>query len=239
MHDDDQTRGLIMSRRQTLQLLGGSGLLMLGGSLPAFANSSPATVCVARPQQTEGPYFVDDVLQRADLRTDAASGEPIAGAPFELRFFVGQLHNGQCAPLANAKVDLWHCDAQGVYSSVQDWRRDTRSQQFLRGYQLTDQQGMAKFFTIFPGWYPGRTVHFHFKIRSGPQHRQEFTSQLYFDDGLIDKIFAQAPYNARGERRTRNTQDGIFRRSGEQLLLTPQATAKGYVATFAVGLLMD
>lgn len=239
MHDDDQTHGLILTRRQTLQLLGGSGLLMLGSSLPSFASSSPATICITRPQQTEGPYFVDEVLHRSDLRTNVASGELMAGTAFELSFFVGQLDNGHCTPLANAKVDLWHCDAQGVYSAVRDWRGDTSEQQFLRGYQFTDQQGKATFLTIFPGWYPGRAVHFHFKIRSGPQHQQEFTSQLYFDDALIDKVFAEAPYNKRGERRTRNSQDGIFRRNGEQLLLTPETTAKGYKASFAVGLIGD
>src|SRR5262245_3989443 len=97
---------------------------------------------------------------------------------------------------------------------------------------------MARFATIYPGWYPGRTVHLHFKIRTNPgaARDHEFTSQLYFDDALTDQVFAREPYAKRGPRRMRNDRDGIFRRGGSQLLLAPVPKGAGYSATFDVAL---
>src|SRR5207248_236626 len=124
-----------------------------------------------------------------------------------------------CTPLKGAYVDVWHCDALGVYSDVQGGRGSsgTTGTKFLRGYQVTDANGIAEFLTIYPGWYQGRTVHIHFKIRTDPDSRQgyDFTSQLYFDDAFSDQIFAsQAPYNTRGRRSVRNNNDGVFRNGG-------------------------
>jgi protocatechuate 3,4-dioxygenase beta subunit len=118
-----------------------------------------------------------------------------------------------CLPLAGAIVDVWHCDALGVYSDVADPGFDTSGQKFLRGFQQTDGDGVARFLTIYPGWYPGRTVHIHFKIRSPASDGSvyDFTSQLFFDDSLSDSVFTSSPYAAKGERGTRNQDDGIFR----------------------------
>jgi protocatechuate 3,4-dioxygenase beta subunit len=107
------------------------------------------------------------------------------------------------------------------------------SAKFLRGHQLTDASGKASFTTVYPGWYPGRTVHIHFKIRSGSE---EFTSQLYFDDATSDAVFQQQPYAARGQRTTRNANDGVFRSGGSDLLLNVQPSGGGYAATFDIGL---
>ena len=114
----------------------------------------------------------------------------------------------------------------------------TVGQKFLRGYQLTDARGAVRFVTVYPGWYPGRTVHIHLKIRTDPLARRgfEFTSQLYFDDALTDRIHAGAPYAARGQRRIRNRDDGIFRRGGDQLTLATVESTGGYAAPFAIGL---
>ncbi|MCU0491188.1 MAG: intradiol ring-cleavage dioxygenase [Chloroflexaceae bacterium] len=208
----------------------------------AVANTSVAAsgavpACVVRPEQAEGPYFVDDKLNRADIRADPASGSVKQGTPLLLTFNVSQVGSGGCAPLSGATVDIWHCDAAGVYSDVQDPSFNTVGQQWLRGYQTTDANGSASFTTIYPGWYPGRTVHIHFKIRATDAAGQvyDFTSQLYFDDGVTDTVFAQAPYNSRGQRSVRNEGDGIYRRGGSQLLVTPTATAQGYAATFDIG----
>ena len=109
-------------------------------------------------------------------------------------------------------VDVWHCDAAGVYSGVSDPGFDTSSQQFLRGYQVTDRSGRAQFTTIYPGWYPGRTIHIHFKVRTNATGGQayEFTSQLFFDEALNDQVLAQPPYAARGQRNTFNSEDNIY-----------------------------
>jgi protocatechuate 3,4-dioxygenase beta subunit len=194
----------------------------------------PVPVCVVRPEQTEGPYFVDTRLNRADIRSDPVSGIVKEGAPLTLTFVVSRIGNDGCAPLSDAMVDIWHCDAQGFYSDVRDPRRDTTGEQWLRGYQMTDAAGIAAFTTI----YPGRAVHIHFKIRTTTAAGQvyDFTSQLYFDDSVSDAVFAQAPYAARGNRTTRNQNDGIFRRNGEQLVLALTPTDQGYAATFEIGL---
>jgi protocatechuate 3,4-dioxygenase beta subunit len=135
-------------------------------------------------------------------------------------------------------VDVWHCDAAGIYSDVQDPGFDTTGQKFLRGYQLTDANGRAEFTTIFPGWYQGRTVHIHFKIRatSSSQQTFDFTSQLYFDDSLTDEVHAQVPYASKGQRTLRNSGDGVYRNGGDQLTLQAVEDDKGYSATFDIGL---
>jgi protocatechuate 3,4-dioxygenase beta subunit len=145
---------------------------------------------------------------------------------------------GACTPLAGARVDLWQCDATGVYSGVRDPSFDTTGQQFLRGYQLTDATGTAQFTTIYPGWYQGRTVHVHFKVRTDPSSElgHEFTSQLYFDDELSDRVHSREPYASKGQRTLRNERDGIFRRNGDQLKLAVSEEAQGYASTFHLGL---
>jgi protocatechuate 3,4-dioxygenase beta subunit len=127
----------------------------------------------------------------------------------------------------------------GLYSDVRDTNGffNTAGQKFLRGYQLTDASGIAKFTTIYPGWYQGRTVHIHFKVRSSTGARvAEFTSQLYFDDAVTDKVLAQAPYNTKSGSRTRNERDGLFGRGGRQLMLTVGERGAGYHAAFDIGL---
>jgi hypothetical protein len=108
----------------------------------------------------------------------------------------------------------------------------------LRGYQVTDTTGVARFTTIYPGWYQGRTVHLHFKIRSAPEANPgfEFTSQLYFDDAFTDQVFMAQPYAARGARTTRNAGDGIYSQGGAELTLSPLVSGSGYVAIFDVAL---
>ena len=139
--------------------------------------SETASTCVVRPEQTEGPYFVDEMLNRSDIR------EEREGVPLDLVFNVSRIDEGNtasCGPLAGAMVDIWQCDAQGQYSDVRDNAEgfNTKGETFLRGYQITDENGTARFTTIYPGWYRGRTVHIHFKIRNSPESKKghAFTS---------------------------------------------------------------
>src|SRR5579859_6393680 len=197
----------------------------------------PATVpaCVVRPELTEGPYFVDEKLNRSDIRSDPASNAVSAGVPLALAFVVSQVGTGSCAPLPGAQVDVWHCDALGVYSDV---RGAGAGQKLLRGYQVTDATGTAQFTTIYPGWYQGRTVHIHFKIRTTGSNGQgyEFTSQLFFDDALSDQLYTQPPYAQHTGRDTRNATDGIYQGGGSQLLLALAQSGAGYTATLPIGL---
>ncbi|MFH7027451.1 MAG: intradiol ring-cleavage dioxygenase [Heteroscytonema crispum UTEX LB 1556] len=194
--------------------------------------------CVVKPQQTEGPYFVDEKLNRSDIRSDPSDGSVSEGVELKLVFHVSRMSSSSCTPLSGAIIDVWHCDAKGVYSDVQDRSFDTRGKKFLRGYQVTDNNGTAQFITIYPGWYPGRTVHIHFKIRTDATSRQsyEFTSQLYFDDALTDEIHAQAIYATKGQRTLKNDQDRIFQDGGKELMLQFTKDDKSYTGTFDIGL---
>ena len=165
----------------------------------------------------------------------------IRWAPLRLNFRVTQLSGKSCLPLTGARIDVWHCDAEGRYSDTKEWQESTLGQKFLRGYQLTDRKGLASFTTIFPGWYPNRAVHVHFKIRTEPKGERgaEFTSQIYFDDALTDEIHAQPPYAQRGARKVRNDRDLLFLFRGNRLVLPLREEKKGYVGTFDIALDLD
>ena len=160
MTSADHTTGRLLGRRAALAWLGLAGI-----AWSARSRAADSTMCVARPEQTEGPFFVDERLERRDIRSDPANGRVSAGAPLSLAFAVSSLAPGGCTPLANAKIDVWQCDAAGRYSDVRDFAGSTAGQRFLRGYQSTDAEGNARFVTIVPGWYEGRAVHIHFKVR--------------------------------------------------------------------------
>ncbi|ALF54018.1 twin-arginine translocation pathway signal protein [Nostoc piscinale CENA21] len=198
--------------------------------------SATSPSCVLSPQQTEGPYFVDEKLNRSDIRIDPTDGAIKEGVPLQLTLHISLVGSTGCTPLAGAMVDIWHCDALGVYSDVADQSFNTVGKKFLRGYQVTDARGNVQFTTIYPGWYEGRTVHIHLKVRT--QEKYEFTSQLYFDDAMSDRIYTQAPYASKGQRIIKNADDGIFQDGGEQMLLKLKTSGQGYTACFDVGLQM-
>jgi protocatechuate 3,4-dioxygenase beta subunit len=250
MHDDDEQVGKILTRREVLAMFGiaGAGLLSAkaGGQPTPVSSMAPRTAgltlpaCIVRPQQTEGPYFVDEKLDRSDIRSDPGTGVVSAGVPLALAFNVSRVSSGGCAPFAGAIVDVWQCDALGAYSDVSDGRAGFNNvgKKFLRGFQKTGADGVAKFETVYPGWYQGRAVHIHFKIRTSLTSRaKEFTSQVYFDDALNIKVFAQDPYAKKGVAGLiPNARDGIFRGGGSQLLLDAKPQGSGYAATFDIGL---
>ncbi|HYD39150.1 MAG TPA: intradiol ring-cleavage dioxygenase, partial [Allosphingosinicella sp.] len=135
--------------------------------------------CPLTPRQTEGPFYFDPRLVRRDIR----EGRP--GVPLRLRLQV--VVAADCAPVAGARVDIWHCDAAGAYSGYDSER--TAGQAWLRGTQIADAEGVVAFDTLYPGWYPGRAPHVHFKAWL-PEGRGEVTSQLYFPDALSDAVYA-------------------------------------------------
>jgi len=188
---------------------------------PPAATAQPGT-CTLYPEQTEGPYYVDGDLLRADIR----EGKPGTLLSLELLVVVGQ----NCVPLANAAVDIWHCDAAGVYSGFtgQLGGLDTRQQVFLRGTQLTGADGRVRFQTIYPGWYPGRTTHIHFKVHlSG---NREVTSQLYFDEALNREVYTTVPYAAHGQKDTSNAAD--LGRNAPLLAVT--SNGSGYTGSMTI-----
>ena len=136
-----------------------------------------------------------------------------------------------CKPLQGAAVDVWHCDAGGVYSgtSVQD----TEELRFLRGIQRTDRSGLAIFKTVYPGWYAGRTVHIHVRVASGGDIVH--TGQLFFPDTLTDAVYTRTPYSRRGARTTRNATDGIYRNGGSRSVLELTKSGTGYIGKITMG----
>ena len=259
-------------------------------STPAAAGSADvaaAATCVLTAALTEGPYFVDEKLQRADIRADPSNGSVVAGVPLSLRFNVTRVADGACTPLTGAYLDVWHANPSGQYSDIAagggtnppsgpgmppggtppggpppggtppgappdsvpapappgdgNPGTGTSGQKFLRGYQITDANGAAQFLTVYPGWYQGRAVHIHFKLRlfAGATTTYEFTSQFFFDEALTTSVHARAPYNTRGTRDTLNTVDGIYNSlsAAEKAALTLTATrgVSGYAGVINLG----
>ena len=237
------------SRRDLISLAGSAAALsFLGCRSDTLASNTPTSPtspststssCSVKPQLTEGPYFVDERLNRSDIRANPIDGAVKPGVLLQLTVRVSQITSGSCTPLAGAFVDVWHCDALGIYSDVSDMGFNAIGSKFLRGYQVTDSTGSVQFTTIYPGWYAGRAVHIHFKIRNSltASSSVQFTSQWFFDESLTDVVHAQSPYSGRGRRNTLNQNDGIYTGGGSQLVLAlaPNA-AGGYAGTFDVTL---
>jgi protocatechuate 3,4-dioxygenase beta subunit len=233
-----------LGRRDVLYALGSFvavGFVGCGSSSsptsPSSSSSSTSTnsSCVVTPSLTEGPYFVDERLNRSDLRSDPTTGVVKARVPLAITMKLSQVSGSSCTALTGALVDMWHCDALGVYSDIA--QQNTVGQKFLRGYQVSDSSGNVQFTTVYPGWYQGRAVHIHFKVRTTPGASSglEFTSQLFFDESLTDIVHAQAPYNTKGRRDTTNTTDGIYQGGGSQVLIPLSASGGGYAGTFNIG----
>jgi len=233
MKNDDHQVGRILPRRKALALIGGAAMLASGVS-PRSGIAQTLPACVVTPEQMEGPFFTDVRLNRSDIRSDPTDKSVKDGVPLALTLRVSAVGSTGCTPLAGAMVDVWHCDAVGVYS---DAGGNTAGKKFLRGHQVTDANGAVRFTTIYPGWYPGRAVHIHFKVRilAGPALGKEFTSQLYFDEAVTDRVLARAPYSVRGQR-TRNSDDGLYRRGGGRLMLALTESGTGYAGEFSIGL---
>jgi protocatechuate 3,4-dioxygenase beta subunit len=260
LDDDDRLIGRILSRREVLALFGAGGAAAFlaactpggattsavptgaataGSSATALASAtataaaaaSALPACVVAPELTEGPYYVDVDLERSDIRTNTSDGAVVEGAPLTLEWLVSQADGSACVPMADVVVDVWHCDALGVYSGVSG-----NSGNFLRGFQRTDTNGRASFTTIYPGWYTGRAVHIHFKIRTDPDASAgfEFTSQLFFDDEFSKGVYSTGVYAQKGAQDVANASDGIFNQSGGATLLRVTQEVDGYKATFPI-----
>src|SRR5438309_2697164 len=250
-------KGRVRSRRELLGAVGRAGfgfgaaalLLRCGGTAAAQSSDSSdagppdastnGASCLLDPNVTKGPYWVDERLNRSDIRSDTnglASPNPRPGLPLALQFAVSAYASGVCTPLSGAQVDIWHCDASGIYSDVQGV---TAGQNFLRGYQVTDANGLAKFTTIYPGWYSGRAVHIHVKVRlfdASNNTTTEATTQVFFDDTTTDGVYAAvSPYNTRGARNTRNATDNIYANQSVLLLALTGDTTSGYSGSISLG----
>jgi protocatechuate 3,4-dioxygenase beta subunit len=196
------------------------------------------------PQQIEGPYFVDEMPNRSDIRSDTFDGSVKEGIPLRLIIHIYDVDNGLCIPLSGAKVDIWHTDSQGVYSAVNDM--GTSGRNFLRGYQVTGSNGTVEFMTIYPGWYEGRSIHIHDKVRmfNASKTILEWTSQLYFNNSMNQQIHKQSPYSNHGPPQTTNEEDIVYsresvdglveRNSGERLIVNLTKAGSSYVGVINI-----
>ncbi|MEV0380299.1 intradiol ring-cleavage dioxygenase [Nonomuraea sp. NPDC050643] len=246
-HDHEGQR---VSRRR---LITGVSSIGLGGLIAASGPGIRATataesvfagagMCTLTPSATQGPFYFDADKIRSDIREDREG--------VRLRLAIKVNDRGSCRPLRDAVVEIWHCDAAGLYSgaekesaldagpppgggSVPDGKSDMEDmkdmkpsddKRYLRGAQVTDSIGAVEFTTIWPGWYPGRAVHIHVMVHA--DERRALSTQLMFDEKLNEAVFARHPYNRRqGRRDTLNTGDGIFH---DGMLLKVTEDGEGY-----------
>jgi protocatechuate 3,4-dioxygenase beta subunit len=167
-----------------------------------------AAACRKTAEETEGPFYFDVDKIRSDISEDREG--------VTLRLGVRVRDAAECKPIANAVVDVWHCDAEGSYSEP--------GESYCRGAQVTNRKGIVEFTTVYPGWYPGRTVHIHGKVHLDKQ--TVLTTQFYFDDKVSASVFVDDPYLGESNRDGFNDSDGLYQRDLE---LTLSKESGGYL----------
>jgi protocatechuate 3,4-dioxygenase beta subunit len=220
--------GAKITRRGSIVGFGGFLLGLFGWRAASSDGAGPAGVasgavsCVLTPEQTEGPYYIAG----EKLRRNITEGK--AGVPLLLRLRV--VDASTCRPIKGAAVDIWHADALGVYSG---FGSGARSRTFMRGIQRTDRNGLARFRSVYPGWYRGRTVHIHVKVHVAGN--VVHTGQLYFPDRITDRAFRRKPYSRRPRRSTRNANDFVFAQGGRRSMLALRKVGSAYVGSITMG----
>jgi protocatechuate 3,4-dioxygenase beta subunit len=199
--------------RRDILIKGAAGALALAGLGMRGPTVLGWNMIDPTPAETEGPYWVDELLNRSDIRVDPATGQTQVGLPMTLAINVSSLSNNVITPLPGAYVDIWHCNALGIYSDIAS--EGTTGHKFLRGYQVTNTHGNVQFVTVYPGWYISRTVHIHFRVRlynaATNAVTYNFTSQLFFADTVTNDVYANvAPYTERPNRDTTNAADSVY-----------------------------
>ncbi len=225
-------RSQTWSRRDVLGFFGATGVVLLVGCGDETGTDGGAftAACTLTPEQGEGPFYVDEGLLRSDI-TDGQTGVP-------LRLGITVVKASTCRPIANAAVDVWSANRNGVYSD--ESQEGTTGQKFLRGVQLTDSSGNAQFTTIYPGWYPGRTCHVHLKVRidgstSGATYdsggsRSVHGGQMFFPSAFNAAL--RSVYRENTNTFINNDDDGVYTLQGgaASLLTLSGSLAAGFNA---------
>jgi protocatechuate 3,4-dioxygenase beta subunit len=213
-----------------------------GGTTTSTSTGTGTASCEVTPEGEIGPYFADDSaagFNRSDILSNLDGTSTQTGVLLTLLVTVVDTEKG-CAPVEGAQIDIWHCNASGVYSDISS--ESTSSDQWLRGYQLTDADGHVTFKTIIPGWYSGRTTHIHLRVRSSYSDASSTsdgtnTTQCFFDQTFIDTLYTTvAPYSAAGKNPTTNASDRVYsqQEDGANLLALTGDGTNGYTASVTI-----
>ena len=233
-----------------MRLLGvgavGALVTSCGGGAASSGSSNGSTTgnssCAVTLEGEEGPYFVDDGasgFNRSNIFSNLDGSNTQSGIPLMLTLIV-QDNKNSCATMSNVQVDIWHCNAEGVYSD--EGVESTVGETWLRGYQITDSNGMVKFASIFPGWYQGRVTHIHLRLRSSyddTSSEGSNTTQLFFPQDTINRVNTTiSPYSSHGANSTTNANDHVStgETEGTTLLSLTGDTTSGFAATFKINL---
>jgi protocatechuate 3,4-dioxygenase beta subunit len=271
-HDDHGPEGLAadlphLTRRRVLVTglaMGGAALSLWtarGGAQTVTGTGPDGAVCVALPQETEGPFPADGTnvregqtvniltdagVIREDIRTSTGGLTPMAeGVPVTLEITLVDVGRA-CAPLGGMAVYVWQCDAEGIYSIY-----GAADRNYLRGVGISDANGVVRFTTVFPACYPGRWPHLHFEVFSSAEMAVSgkaalLTSQFALPEAECRAVYDSQPLYA-ASRKTINgvslNRDGIFRDASEveleaQMLGMEGDPTSGYRATGRVGLVL-
>lgn len=190
------------------------GLGFLGMSLigPSMLGLDKAAACTVANSETAGPF---PTITPASLSRSNIIGTR-TGVPFTINITVKNVNNS-CNPVSGLIVDIWHCDKDGYYSqyggtSMQ--QADFTSQDFLRGRQTTDSNGLVTFTSIFPGWYMSRATHIHVHIYDSSGSSLAIT-QIAFPEGTGSAVETVNSATAYGYTKgmtgyTYNSADNVF-----------------------------
>ena len=221
------------TRRGFLGFMSASAAGLLPTRTQAVEAAGEEPACILTPQAEEGPFYADPKLVRSDI----TEGKP--GVPLRLRLRV--IEAGPCTAIPGARVDIWHCDARGLYSAFPGQSDahniDETGKTFLRGTQMTDAAGWVTFDTLYPGWYDGRTTHIHFKVFL--DQRTVLTGQTFLPDALNEFIYANVPdYGGRARQRTViNANDHVIERADPEhrAFCAVKEEHDRYLATLTLG----
>jgi protocatechuate 3,4-dioxygenase beta subunit len=201
-----------MNRKEFLKGLGlaGIGITTLSSSKSLAESQSEVVIeeggaCTLIPTETAGPFPLDLTANNFYFRKNITESKP--GIPFNLKLKI--VGNGNCLPMPNLRVNIWHCSNDGLYSGYDNnMNAGQAGKTYLRGYQLTDSNGEVEFNTIFPGWYNGRICHIHFQVFVNSAYSA--ISQLTFDITKKNALYAANPSLYRGIDPTALSSDNVF-----------------------------
>lgn len=190
------------------------------------SSSSSSSTCKVGDTETDGPYPLYNKRDATITHADITEGK--TGLPLNMVIAVKNV-SANCALLPNARVDVWHCDKDGYYSGYTNTgylgTQDNTAKTFCRGIATTDANGIAKFTSIYPGWYQGRVTHIHAQIYVN--NVLKLTTQIAFPEEINTAVYNTELYKTHGQNSTKNSTDSIIKDSLSNELASVTANASG------------